>query len=104
MTTITITKTSDDNYKEIECNGHAGYAEYGEDIVCAAVSVLTINTINSIEQLTKDKIEMSNNSYVSAVSASDQANIEGLTFDVIILDEAQKVSNYTWSERIAPMG
>ena len=53
MTTITITKTSDDNYREIECNGHAGYAEYGEDIVCAAVSVLTINTVNSIEQLTK---------------------------------------------------
>ena len=59
---------------------------------------------NKIAKLTKDKIEMSNNSYVSAVSASDQANIEGLTFDVIILDEAQKVSNYTWSERIAPMG
>ena len=57
MTTITITKTSDDNFKEIECNGHAGYAEYGEDIVCAAVSVLTINTVNSIEQLTKDKID-----------------------------------------------
>ena len=58
MTTITITKTSDDNYKEIECNGHAGYAEYGEDIVCAAISVLTINTINSIEQFTKDKIDV----------------------------------------------
>ena len=61
MTTITITKTSDDNYKEIECNGHAGYAEYGEDIVCAAVSVLTINTINSIEQLTKDKTKLFEN-------------------------------------------
>ena len=56
MTTITITKTSDDNYKEIECNGHAGYAEYGEDIVCAAVSVLTINLLNSIEKFTDDGI------------------------------------------------
>ena len=32
--------------------GHAGYAEYGEDIVCAAVSILVTNTINSIESFT----------------------------------------------------
>nr|WP_297764393.1 ribosomal-processing cysteine protease Prp [uncultured Butyrivibrio sp.] len=56
MTTITITKKSDDTFKCIECNGHAGYAEYGEDIVCAAVSVLTINLVNSIDSLTEDKI------------------------------------------------
>lgn len=33
-------------------SGHAGFAQKGEDIVCAAVSVLSINTINAIEQLT----------------------------------------------------
>ena len=33
-------------------SGHAGFAEEGEDIVCAAVSILTINTTNAIEQLT----------------------------------------------------
>ena len=31
--------------------GHAGYAEYGSDIVCSAVSMLTINTLNSIKNL-----------------------------------------------------
>lgn len=59
---------------------------------------------NKLVKCTKQKIELSNNSYVMAVSGSDQSNIEGLTFDVIILDEAQKITNYTWSERIAPMG
>ena len=59
---------------------------------------------NQIVSLNKDKVELSNKSYAMAVSASDQSNIEGYTFDVIILDEAQKVSNYTWSERITPMG
>ena len=58
MTTITITKTSDDRYKIIECSGHAGFAEYGEDIVCAAVSVLSINLINSLDQFTEDKISV----------------------------------------------
>ena len=57
---------------------------------------------NKIVKCTKQKIELSNNSYVSAVSASDQSNIEGLTFDIVVLDEAQKVSNYTYSERIVP--
>ena len=59
---------------------------------------------HKITKITKDRIELDNNSYVTAVSASDQSNIEGLTFDIMILDEAQKISNYTWSERIAPMG
>ena len=33
---------------------HAGYDEYGKDIVCASVSVIVINTINSIETFTDD--------------------------------------------------
>lgn len=59
---------------------------------------------NKLIKCTKDKIELSNGSYVMAVSGSDQSNIEGLTFDIIILDEAQKITDYTWSERIVPMG
>lgn len=37
--------------------GHAGYAEPGKDIVCAAVSALTQTFIASVEELTQDKIE-----------------------------------------------
>lgn len=38
----------------VDVSGHAGYADHGEDIVCAAVSALVINTINSIETFTED--------------------------------------------------
>ena len=41
-------------YRSFAIDGHAGYAEAGEDIVCAAVSALVINAINSIEQFTED--------------------------------------------------
>ncbi len=58
MTNITITKTSTDSYKSIECLGHAGFADYGNDIVCSAISVLTINLINSIDELTDDEITL----------------------------------------------
>ncbi len=35
--------------------GHAGYAKAGSDIICSAVSVLALNTVNSVEAFTKDK-------------------------------------------------
>lgn len=40
-------------------DGHAGYAEPGKDIVCAAVTALTQTLIKSIEELTDDDIEYS---------------------------------------------
>lgn len=43
----------------ITIDGHAGYAEAGKDIVCAAVTELTENLIRSIEGLTRDKIKYS---------------------------------------------
>ena len=36
--------------------GHANFAEYGKDIICAAVSVLTETLIHSIEKLTDVKM------------------------------------------------
>ena len=35
-------------------SGHAGYDDHGYDVLCAAISVLTINTANTIEVLTDD--------------------------------------------------
>lgn len=41
----------------INIKGHANYAEPGKDIVCAAVSTLVQNLIQSIEELTTDQIK-----------------------------------------------
>ena len=37
--------------------GHAEYAEEGEDIICAAVSALALNYFNSVETFTEDEFE-----------------------------------------------
>lgn len=58
MTKIRIYKDSAGSYKGFQCRDHAGSGEYGFDIVCAAISVLTINTVNSLEQLTKDTFDL----------------------------------------------
>ncbi len=57
MTEITIVR-HDGEYRGFECHGHSGYADAGEDIVCAAISVLTINTINSIDHFLDDEISV----------------------------------------------
>ena len=44
---------------QITISGHAGYAEKGHDIVCAAVSILIYNLQNSIERLTEDTVGFS---------------------------------------------
>ena len=68
MTEITILKTSEGFFKGFECNGHAGFADYGKDVVCSAISVLTINTINSIDQLTGDRIAVSEDGNAGIIS------------------------------------
>jgi len=41
--------------------GHAGYAEEGSDIVCSAVSALTIATANGLEAIAKVPVEIGDN-------------------------------------------
>lgn len=56
MTHITIYRNQENAFTGFLCEGHAGYADEGEDIVCAGISTLVINTINSIEALTTTQI------------------------------------------------
>ena len=57
MVYVTVLKDQNEQYIGFECIGHAGYAEAGEDIVCAGVSVLVINTVNSLSRFTKEKFK-----------------------------------------------
>ena len=58
MTQITFHKTTAGEYQGFTCDGHAGYANHGKDIVCASISVLVINTINSLEQITGEQMQV----------------------------------------------
>lgn len=48
MTNI-LFKTKNQKYIGFKAEGHTGFAAHGKDIVCAAVSVLTQNTVNALE-------------------------------------------------------
>lgn len=45
-----------EHYTEVYVEGHAGYANRGKDIVCAGVSALTYNLINSMNSFTNDHV------------------------------------------------
>ena len=57
MITAVFTKDTEGHIYSFTISGHAGYADEGQDIVCAAVSALSINTINAIEKLTKTPLQ-----------------------------------------------
>ena len=61
MIQTTVFKKSTDSGNDLYCGivikGHAGYAEEGEDIICAAVSALALNFFNSVETFTEDEFE-----------------------------------------------
>lgn len=42
-------------------NGHAGYAEYGEDIVCSALTAQIMMTINGITEILKIPADIKQN-------------------------------------------
>ncbi|HLS52370.1 MAG TPA: ribosomal-processing cysteine protease Prp [Tissierellaceae bacterium] len=48
MITVRIVKDCLGNIKGFNIKGHAGYAAYGEDIVCSAVSILSHTALLSL--------------------------------------------------------
>ena len=54
MIEVTIYR-SKESVVRVSSSGHAGFDYQGKDIVCAAVSMLFINTLNSIEVLCRDR-------------------------------------------------
>ena len=51
MTVIDFKENADHKITGFVSSGHAGYKKHGPDIVCAGISVLTTNTVNSLEMI-----------------------------------------------------
>lgn len=62
MITVVICKDQNGSYRGFYCIGHADYAKKGRpDILCAAISALTIGTVNSLEELAGEKLKTAQN-------------------------------------------
>ena len=66
MTTVTFVKDEHGNYKEFTCFGHAGFAKkrfgkYEPDILCAAISALTMNVVNGLTEIAGEQVTVTEN-------------------------------------------
>ncbi|HOO79262.1 MAG TPA: ribosomal-processing cysteine protease Prp [Lachnospiraceae bacterium] len=97
MISVKIRKNRNKEYLGFSCNGHAEYAEYGSDIVCAAVSMLIINTINSIDTLTNCTIEAKEDAesgYLKADFPNKASKEASLLIDAMILGIKGVIDQY----------
>ena len=65
------------NNKTIKVKGHANYAEYGQDIVCASVSTAVYMSINQIEVFDKSEC-------INTIVKEGNACIEVVSEDEIV--------------------
>ncbi len=73
MTSVTFFQNESGDITGFRIEGHSGFAEDGTDVVCAAISALAINTINSINELTPDNMDVDMD--------EDEAYIDASIFD-----------------------
>lgn len=57
MITVIIKRNLNNEVCEVDVSGHANQAKYGSDIVCSAVSALTISTLNGIIYVAKVDVD-----------------------------------------------
>lgn len=65
------------NNDKIIIKGHANYADYGKDIVCASVSSIVITTVNGILEIDREAI--------TYVEEKDILTIEIIKKDEVII-------------------
>jgi len=74
MIRINIIK-KDNVIESITFIGHANYDDYGQDIVCAAVSATYLCTVNGILNLNKDSIDVISNKDLQKIIVLKKDNV-----------------------------
>ena len=93
MIKVNIIKEND-YYKKIEVLGHALYDDYGKDIVCSAVSSITITSINAVIKLKKDTIKYMNSSKGLVIDILKEDDITNTLMDNMISMLKELSSDY----------
>lgn len=84
------------NLVGFEMSGHAGYDDYGKDIVCAAVSVLSINTVNALTELTDNKLSTTTaeNGYLKVLSKQELDEKGALLMNALLMGVQSTYEEY----------
>ncbi len=98
MINVTVLTDSGHQYIGIEMMGHAGFAgspAEGQELVCAAVSALTLNMANSVEHFTDDLFKADEDGeaggfsfrFTSTISSESKLLMNSLVFGLMNIEE-----------------
>ena len=80
-----------DGYKNLKITGHANYAEYGEDIVCASVSSIIQTSINLAHEFNNDiKYNDDGNTILIENNTNDDSVLKVLKNMIDMLKELER--------------
>ncbi len=102
MTTVTFEKDEHGNYKAFTCFGHAGFAKkrfgkYEPDILCAAISALTANTVNGLTEIAGEDLTVKENEkegFLRCVINSDLKESSKILIDSYVLSLQEYSKQY----------
>ena len=102
MTKVTIYKNVKNECVGFKALGHAGYAEEGEDIVCAAISILTINTMNAIETFTDADVSLKTDEEIGFIEyrIDEPTKETSLLLDTMVLGLQTMADDENYAEYI----
>jgi uncharacterized protein YsxB (DUF464 family) len=84
-------KAKEGNINSIKISGHAGYDAYGKDIVCAAVSSITITTVNALIKLDENAIDyVQNDDLTITIKKHDEVTCVLIQNMIDLLEELEK--------------
>ena len=69
--------------ESIKCHGHAGYDDYGKDIVCASFSTMIITTINAILEFDKEAISYTDTNDLKIINIKKDNITNGLLNNLV---------------------
>ena len=79
------------NNKTIKVDGHAGFADYGCDIVCASVSSILYTTVNAILGFDSKSIKViDEKSFIINILSNDDITIKLINNMIDLLKELEK--------------
>lgn len=86
-----------------QVEGHAGYSEEGQDIVCAAASMLVMNTVNAIDMFTEDTfsfISDEDEGIISCHFTETPSHDAGLLLNTMIMGLSDMANDENYKEYI----
>ncbi len=83
MIRIVVTKQGD-FVTQVEVKGHAGYAKFGKDIVCSAVSSIACTALMGVVEFSSQKVEyVKEEGYLRFSVPSPQSEEERIRLDAV---------------------